>query len=103
MEKEELLKLFQDVDESKKKIVISMFDDFIFEYERLEELKKQMKRVENPKSLKEADKLKYFTRLYSDISQRHDAKIKIFLSVLQKYELDEENPIAVWIKERQKR
>lgn len=100
MNKEQLDKIFKDVDESKKKIVESMFDDFIYEYERLNELKEQMRKVENPKSKNEAEKLKYFTRLYSDISQRHDGKIKIFLSALQKYETDDDNPIATWIKER---
>ena len=100
MNKEDLIEIFKDVDESKKKIVISMFDDFIFEHERLENLKKQMSMVENPKNQNEANKLKYFTRLYSDVSQRHEGKIKIFLSTLQKYELEEDNPIAAWIKEK---
>ena len=100
MKKEDLIEIFKDVDESKKKVVESMFDDFIYEFERLNELKEQMRKVENPKSRSEAEKLKYFTRLYSDVSQRHDGKIKIFLSALQKYEAPEDNPIAAWIKER---
>ena len=97
---EELNKIFKDVDENKKKIVESMFEDFIHEYEMLEKLKPQIKAVEQPKNQREAEKLKYFTKIYSDTSQRHDSKIKIFLSALNKYEGPEENPIAAWIKER---
>lgn len=100
MKKEDLIEIFKDVDESKRKVVESMFDDFIYEFERLNELKEQMRKVKNPKSRSEAEKLKYFTRLYSDVSQRHDGKIKIFLSALQKYEAGDENPIAAWIRER---
>lgn len=99
---EELNKIFKDVDESKKKVVETMFDDFIHEYEMIEKLKPQIKAVEEPKNQREADKLKYFTKLYSDVSQRHDSKIKIFLSALGKYEGAEENPITVWLREKKK-
>lgn len=100
---EELNEIFKEIDESKKKIVQSMFDDFIHEHEMLENLKPQIKAVEKPKNQREADKLKYFTKIYSDTSQRHDSKIKIFLSTLSKFDGDEENPIAAWIKERSKK
>lgn len=100
---EKLNEIFKDVDESKKKVVQSMFDDFIHEYELIEKLKPQIKAVEEPKNQREADKLKYFTKIYSDVSQRHDSKIKIFLSTLSKFDGDEENPIAAWIKERSKK
>ena len=100
MNKEQLNEIFKDVDEGKKKIVESMFDDFIHEQEIIEKLKPQIRALEQPKSQKEADKLKYFTKIYSDVSQRHDSKIKIFLSTLQKFEGAEENPIAAWLRER---
>lgn len=99
---ETLNNIFKDVDESKKQIVQSMFDDFIHEHEMLEKLKPQIKAVEEPKNQREADKLKYFTKIYSDTSQRHDSKIKIFLSTLNKFDGNEENPIAAWLKERSK-
>lgn len=97
---EELNKIFKDVDESKKQVVQSMFNDFIYEYEMLENIKPQLKAVEQPKNQKEAEKLKYFTKIYSDISQRHDSKIKIFLSALGKFEGAEENPITAWLREK---
>lgn len=102
MNREQLEEIFKDVDEPKKKIVQSMFDDFIHEHELIEQLKPQIKKVEQPKSQREADRLKYFMKLYSDVSQRHDSKIKIFLSTLQKFEGAEENPITAWLKERSK-
>ena len=97
---DELQNIFKDVDESKKQIVQSMFDDFIHEYELIERLKPQIKAVEEPKNQREADKLKYFNKIYSDVSQRHDSKIKIFLSALGKYESPEENPIMAWLREK---
>jgi hypothetical protein len=97
---EQLNEIFKEVDENKKKIVQSMFDDFIHEHELLEKLKPQIKAVEQPKNQREAEKLKYFTKIYSDTSQRHDSKIKIMLSTLSKFEGDEENPIAAWIREK---
>lgn len=100
---EQLEEIFKDVDDSKKKIIHSMFDDFIHEHEMLEKIKPQIKAVEQPKNQREADRLKYFSKLYSDVSQRHDSKIKIMLSALSKFESDEENPIAVWLREKAKK
>lgn len=97
---EQLNEIFKEVDENKKKIVQSMFDDFIHEQDLLEKLKPQIKAVEQPKNQREAEKLKYFTKIYSDTSQRHDSKIKIMLSILNKFEGDEENPIVAWLREK---
>lgn len=100
MTREELDKIFKDVDETKKRVVQSMFDDFIYECELIDKLKLQIKKVESPRSQKEADRLKYYMKIYSDVSQRHDSKIKIFLSALGKYEGAEENPITAWLREK---
>lgn len=99
---EELQNIFKDIDSNKKKVVESMFDDFIHEAKQLEEYKNMMVEYKTPKTRAEADKLKFYTKMYGDISQRHDSKIKIFLSALSKFEGAEENPISVWLKERNK-
>ena len=99
---EELNKIFKDVDESKKQVVESMFEDFVYEYNLLQTIKPQLQAVQQPKNQRDADKLKYFTKIYSDLSQRHDSKIKIFLSALGKYEGSEENPITAWLREKKK-
>lgn len=101
MNKESLEEIFKDVDENKKKIVRTMFDDFIHEAEQLEDLKPKMKEIGTPKNSSEAKRLKFYSKMYSDISQRHDSKIKIFLSTLNKFEGAEENPISAWLRERQ--
>lgn len=103
MTRDELAALFKDLDDGKRAVLETTYDDFIHEYEQLELIKTQIKRFEEPKSQREADKLKYFTRLYSDVSQRHDGKVKMYLTALQKDGTSEDNPIAVWIKERQKK
>lgn len=97
---EELNEIFKDIDESKKQVIQIMFDDFIHEHELLEKIKPQIKKYEEPKNQREADKLKQLIRIYADTSQRHDSKIKIFLSALNKFEGTEENPIAVWLREQ---
>lgn len=97
---EELNKIFKDVDESKKQVVQTMFNDFIYEHNQLEALKPQLEQIGIPKSKSEAEKKRYLTKEYVDISQRHDSKIKIFLSVLGKYEASEENPIMAWLREK---
>lgn len=97
MKKEDLLEIFKEVDENKKQVIMSMFDDFIYECDRLKKLKSQIKAVEQPKTKGEAEKLRYFTKIYSDVSQRHDAKIKIFLSTLNKFEGEEDDAFVKWL------
>lgn len=97
---EDLQEIFKNVDESKRQIIETMFDDFIHEAKQLEEIKPLMSIM--PKSTKEASKVKFYTKMYADISQRHDSKIKIFLSVLGKYEAEEEDEFVKWLNENQK-
>lgn len=100
MKIEDLNAIFKEVDESKKQVVQSMFNDFIYEHNQLELLKPQLEAIGIPKNEGQAKKKRYLTKEYVDISQRHDSKIKIFLSVLGKYEGAEENPIAAWLREK---
>lgn len=91
MDIKKLEEIFSEVDDNKKEIVRSMFDDFIHEHELIEQYKPQIKALSKPKNKGEADKLKYYSKLYSDVSQRHDSKIKIFLSTLSKFESEDED------------
>lgn len=88
---EKLEQIFSEVDDNKKEIVRTMFNDFIHEHELIEQYKPQIQALSKPKNKGEADKLKYFSKLYSDVSQRHDSKIKIFLSILSKFEGEDED------------
>lgn len=91
MTKEELNEIFKDVDESKKKVVQTMFDDFIYEINQINLLKPQIESIGIPRSKTEAEKKKYLLKEYGDLSQRHDSKIKIFLSTLGKFEGEDED------------
>lgn len=99
MNKEELREIFKNVDEGKKQLIETMFDDFLYENEQLKKIKPKMSII--PKSQNDANKIKFYTKMYADISQRHDSKIKIFLSVLGKFEGEEEDEFTQWLKENQ--
>lgn len=96
---EELNEIFKDVDQNKKKIVQSMFNDFIHEIEQINLLKPQIVKIGVPKNKVEAEKKKFLTKEYSDLSQRHDSKIKIMLSTLNKEEGKGDSPLAKLLKE----
>ena len=98
MEREKLIKIFENVDESKKQIIETMIDDFLHEEKLLEEIKPKMAL---PKSKAGAEQVKFYTKMYSDISQRHDSKIKIFLSVLGKFEAEAEDEFVEWLNKNQ--
>lgn len=100
MKREDLQEIFKNVDESKRQIIETMFDDFLHEQEQLKTIKPLMSIM--PSGPKEASKVKFYTKMYADISQRHDSKIKIFLSVLGKYEAEEEDEYVQWLNVNQR-
>lgn len=95
---DELNEIFKNTDENMKKVVQSMFPDFIYEIEQIELLKTEIKKIEIPKSKAQAEKKRYLNKEYSDISQRHDSKIKIFLSTLNKSDVGEESNLVKLLK-----
>lgn len=95
---EDLNEIFKDVDKNMKRIAETMFGDFIYEIDQLETIKKEIDKIGIPKSKGEAEKKRYFIKEYSDISQRHDSKIKIFLSTLNKADAGEESNLVKILK-----
>lgn len=91
MTKEELEEIFSGIDEKKQIILATMFDDFLYEIEQLNILKPQIELIGIPKNQAQAQKKKYLVKEYSDLSQRHDSKIKIMLSQLNKEDTSEAN------------
>lgn len=89
MTKEELKEMFKGIDETKQKVLETMYDDFLFEIEQLEQLKPQLQKIGVPKNKGQAEQKKYLQKEYSDLSQRHDSKIKIMLSQLNKEDTSE--------------
>lgn len=99
MTREELEKIFDNLDDGKKNVLSSMFDDFIFEHEQIEKVKEAIKNIGIPTSKAKAEQKRYLSKEYSDLSQRHDSKIKIFLSALGKYDIKEESPLMELLKQ----
>lgn len=91
--REDLEKIFENLDDGKREVLQSMFDDFMFEQEQIEALKVELKKIGIPSSKGMADKKRYLSKEYMDMSQRHDSKIKIFLSALGKYDIKETSPL----------
>ena len=96
---DELREIFKNVDDSKRQIIETMFDDFIFERQQLDKIKPLMSKL--PRNPKEAEQVKFYTKMYSDISQRHDNKIKLFSSVLGKNEGAEDDEFTEWMNNNQ--
>lgn len=95
---DELNEIFKNTDENMKKVVQSMFPDFIYEIEQLGLLKPEIEKIGIPTSKAQAEKKRYLIKEYSDISQRHDSKIKIFLSTLNKSDVGEESNLVKLLK-----
>lgn len=96
---EELNDIFKNVDENMRKVIQTMFPDFISEIDQLNLLKPEIAKIGVPKSKSQAEKKRYLIKEYNDISQRHDSKIKIFLSALNKADAGEESNLVKLLKE----
>lgn len=99
MEIAELQKMFESVDDNLKRIIETTFPDFIHECEQIEMLRKETEAIGIPKNKGQAEKKKYLRKEYNDLSQRHDSKIKIYLSVLHKDGTNEESPLVKMLEE----
>lgn len=99
MKREELNEIFKDVDPKIKMMLETMFSDFLYEVDQLEKIKPAIEKIGMPRNEMEAKKKRYLVKEYSDISQRHDNKIKIFLSMLQKSDAGEESQLVKMLKE----
>ena len=52
-----------------------------------------------PTNKTKAEQKKYLSKEYSDLSQRHDSKIKIILSTLGKFDVKEDSPLMEMLKQ----
>ena len=89
--KEELQKVFLDLDESAKQIVLPMIDDVVFLEEQLAELKKYPFISINP--------AKAAGKQYKEFLQQYNNCIKILLSLVNSDAGDEESPLRLYMKE----
>lgn len=94
----ELNELFKNVDDKVKGIIAPSFPTYIWELEKINELRMEIDKIGIPKNKAQAEKKRYLIKEYSDISQRNDAKEKIYLSVLNKADVGEESNLVKLLK-----
>lgn len=98
--KEELINIFKGI-EGINEIVTPLIDDVVFLEERLEELRRLPFIRVNPKN--DADqKATPAAKQYKEFLQQYNNCIKILASVLTKNGVEEESPLRVFLKGRDK-
>ena len=99
--KEELQKVFSELDESAKQIVFPMIDDVVFLEKQLTELKKYPFISINPAN-KVQQKATAAGKQYKELLQQYNNCIKILLSLVSSDAGDEESPLRIYMKELMK-
>lgn len=95
--KEELLKVFDNIDESKKTIVYPLIDDVVFLEQQLEYLK-TLPFIKIHPTNPQLQKHTAAAKQYKDLCQAYNNCIKILCSVLHKGEGDgDESPLRAYM------
>lgn len=96
--KDELMKVFKDLDDVKE-IITPMIDDVVFLEEKLTELRRLPFIRVNPKN--NADqKATAAAKQYKEFLQQYNNCIKILTSVLNKNTSEDESPLRSFLKDR---
>lgn len=99
---EELKNIFKNADENQKKLINNEIDELVFLENRLKELKKLPFIRVHPKNPEKQEATKA-SKMYKDLSQIYDNKIKIFLSLVQDKSDDKESPFKQYLIELRKK
>ena len=91
--KQELLKLFECVDENQRTLIINLIDEFVFQEEKLKELQQLPFIRIHPKNAAKQESTPA-QKQYKEISQAYTNIAKVLLSVLNKVENAERDPVA---------
>lgn len=95
--REELLKILDNVDESKKIIVFPMIDDIIFLENKLEGLRLLPFIKVHPYN-SDKQKLTPAAKQYKELLQQYNNCIKILVGAVTKGELEEDSPLRAYLK-----
>lgn len=95
--REELLKILENVDESKKTVVIPMIDDIVFLEGKLENLRK-LPFIKIHPTNPDMQKLTPAAKQYKELLQQYNNCIKILVSTVSKGELEEDSPLRAYLK-----
>lgn len=90
--KEQLLKCFENVDESVLDVILTMIDNVVFLEGQLDELKKLPFVNINPRNSMQ-QKPTTASKMFKELHQQYNNSIKILISVLIKNGEDEESPL----------
>ena len=96
--KEELLKIFADIDDAKG-IITPMIDDVVFLEDQLQELRKLPFMRINPDNPAQ-QKPTAAAKMYKELLQQYNNCIKILTGILRKDSGEEESPLREFLKSR---
>ncbi len=96
--KEELLKTFEQVEDTKG-IILPMIDDVVFLEEQLQELRKLPFMKVNPKNPAQ-QKPTPAAKQYKELLQQYNNCIKILTGILRKDAPEEESPLRAFLNSR---
>lgn len=99
---EELKNIFKNIDENQKKLINNEIDELVFLENRLKELRKLPFIRVHPKNSEKQESTKA-SKMYKDLSQIYDNKIKIFLSLVQDKSDENESPFKQYLIELRKK
>ena len=94
--KEELLKVFNNVGENEKQIVINLVDEVVFLEKNLTELKKEPFIKYHPTN-KNLSKQTAAGKMYKEMLQQYNHTIKLLLSVLKNEDGESESPLRAFL------
>lgn len=98
--KEELIKVFEDVEHTKD-IIMPMIEDVVFLEQQLEELRKLPFIKVNPKNPAQ-QKPTPAAKQYKELLQQYNNCIKILTGILRKDAAEEESPLRTFLNARKK-
>lgn len=98
--KKELLKIFDEVEDTKD-IIIPMIDDVVFLEDRLTELRKLPFIRVNPKNPAD-QRLTPAAKQYKELLQQYNNCIKILTGILRKDTPEEDSPLRAFLNTRKK-
>lgn len=93
--KDDLLKIFANVGDNEKQIVINLIDEVVFLENNLTELKKEPFLKYHPTN-KNLSKQTAAGKMYKEMLQQYNNTIKLLLSVLKNEESGTESPLAAF-------
>lgn len=99
--KSELLKVFEQVEDSKE-VIIPLIDDVVFLEEQLQELRKLPFLRVNPKD-PSMQKATPAAKQYKELLQQYNNCIKILTGVLRKDVAEEDSPLRAFLQARKEK